>query len=514
MSKRKLSTDSLATPQNHSRSTSPCPHATVDPPLSATTFLNDEDDFLTEEQRRIVNERVAKLQAQFKKRRERLENEKLEMLMVASLSREEAHLALEIHGGDEQAVLDQLADPVKSRALRRKLEKAINSATLVAESEEAVKEGTRKKGRQRREAILDEQLLAKNFEKTNVDIGTKIVQEENTTLLPLKLDSTPTTILSLGRYHPHPDYWSSQTALYHHIYPPGFLALRIEWDREFLMSIEEGPEGKPLFLVEEKATGKRYQGNTPTQPWTEVCLAYRSTKNTRISGPLYYGFSDPKLQQLLAELALAADPDEYLYRLLPPDQTESFNSSEFTPEEQALLLRQLSAFASNSDKPQSDTDKNFDESRVPWGLLSKQFPGRAGFQLHHAYNTLVSSGNLASPLPCVLVTELRASYRHLVKANTYCGKSKRLKNKREIELAATNPVPDITDMITHQPMREPAISPDGYVCDYNNWVKILNAPKSRNLCPFTRKPLTRRQLVKLTWENVDMYRDLMMKRIV
>jgi hypothetical protein len=43
------------------------------------------------------------------------------------------------------------------------------------------------------------------------------------------------------------------------------------------------------------------------------------------------------------------------------------------------------------------------------------------------------------------------------------------------------------------------------VLGYYTWLRVL--VKQKNHCPFTRLPVTRRHLVKLTPENIDEYRD-------
>ena len=47
----------------------------------------------------------------------------------------------------------------------------------------------------------------------------------------------------------------------------------------------------PVFRVTNLDSGRAFEGSSPTRPWTDVCLA-RST-GQRISGPLFFGFSDP-----------------------------------------------------------------------------------------------------------------------------------------------------------------------------------------------------------------------------
>ena len=50
--------------------------------------------------------------------------------------------------------------------------------------------------------------------------------------------------------------------------------------------------------VRDTQSGAQYAGTSPTQPWTGVCLALRL--GTRISGPLFFGFSDPVTQRAIA----------------------------------------------------------------------------------------------------------------------------------------------------------------------------------------------------------------------
>ncbi|KAJ3135377.1 hypothetical protein HK100_002820 [Physocladia obscura] len=65
-----------------------------------------------------------------------------------------------------------------------------------------------------------------------------------------------------------------------------------------------------------------------------------------------------------------------------------------------------------------------------------------------------------------------------------------------------NPLPGMIDPITLEPIVKPAISPYGHVVGYDAWVSCLTT----KICPFTKKPLTRRDLVVLTLENIDEFR--------
>ncbi|OMH82857.1 hypothetical protein AX774_g3652 [Zancudomyces culisetae] len=73
-----------------------------------------------------------------------------------------------------------------------------------------------------------------------------------------------------------------------------------------------------------------------------------------------------------------------------------------------------------------------------------------------------------------------------------------------------NPLPDFTDPITLEKVTKPAISPYGHVMDYDSWIRCLMFPpdgSQKNICPLTKKPLNKRELVILTHDNIEEYRD-------
>jgi len=69
-----------------------------------------------------------------------------------------------------------------------------------------------------------------------------------------------------------------------------------------------------------------------------------------------------------------------------------------------------------------------------------------------------------------------------------------------------NPLPGYVDPVSLEEVVKPAISPFGHVMGYANWSRVLSQ-EPRNVCLFTKKPLKKRDLVVLTWENIDQYRD-------
>ncbi|KAI8057224.1 hypothetical protein BDF22DRAFT_670182 [Syncephalis plumigaleata] len=72
-----------------------------------------------------------------------------------------------------------------------------------------------------------------------------------------------------------------------------------------------------------------------------------------------------------------------------------------------------------------------------------------------------------------------------------------------------NPLPGYIDPITLEEVVKPAISPHGHVMGYDNWVRCLTRSEPRNTCPITKQPLSKRDLVVLTMDNIDEYRDKM-----
>ena len=67
--------------------------------------------------------------------------------------------------------------------------------------------------------------------------------------------------------------------------------------------------------------------------------------------------------------------------------------------------------------------------------------------------------------------------------------------------------PRFIDPFTKCEITTPAISPYGHVCEYDTWTKVLRTQGVVDTCPFTRKRVTRRQLVKLTKDNIDEFQE-------
>ncbi|KAF9581085.1 hypothetical protein BGW38_002026 [Lunasporangiospora selenospora] len=73
---------------------------------------------------------------------------------------------------------------------------------------------------------------------------------------------------------------------------------------------------------------------------------------------------------------------------------------------------------------------------------------------------------------------------------------------------ALNPLPGFIDPITLEVVEKPAISKHGHVMGYDSWIRcLIQEGTSKNICPLTKLPLTKRDLTILTFENIDEFRD-------
>ena len=117
---------------------------------------------------------------------------------------------------------------------------------------------------------------------------------------PFTLRSIGVTVHALGDVHRGAfagRYWSSPGCLFHHAYPVGYVATKHHFGEPWRMTVETGEVG-PVFRVTNVRTGRTFVGPSPTKPWTAVCESIKT--RTRISGPLFFGFSDPVTVRALA----------------------------------------------------------------------------------------------------------------------------------------------------------------------------------------------------------------------
>jgi hypothetical protein len=180
-----------------------------------------------------------------------------------------------------------------------------------------------------------------------------IILPKNTVFAaPFTLKSIGTTILELGavfRGEWAQLYWSNRGCLHHHAYPVGYRATKEMFGRTYEMSIDAGATG-PVFSVRDLSTGRLFSGTSPTKPWTDVCIAQKTGQ--RISGPLFFGFSDPLTQQAIAkclynqrELAAALAGEVVEAEELSPDEraAKEIETLEGVGEKTAMILARTTA---------------------------------------------------------------------------------------------------------------------------------------------------------------------------
>lgn len=69
-----------------------------------------------------------------------------------------------------------------------------------------------------------------------------------------------------------------------------------------------------------------------------------------------------------------------------------------------------------------------------------------------------------------------------------------------------NPLRGFIDPITMEEIEDPWISPQGYVMGKTTWSRCLQQ-EPRNTCPFTKQLVHKRDLVQLTWANIEQFKS-------
>eukprot|EP01119_Soliformovum_irregulare_P007338 TRINITY_DN19741_c0_g1_i1.p1 TRINITY_DN19741_c0_g1~~TRINITY_DN19741_c0_g1_i1.p1 ORF type:complete len:466 (-),score=128.44 TRINITY_DN19741_c0_g1_i1:974-2221(-) len=181
-----------------------------------------------------------------------------------------------------------------------------------------------------------------------------------------------------------------------------------------------------------------------------------------------------------------------------------------------------------------------------WGIFATKIPGRVGYQCSNFYRGLIESGAIVDPN---YVLDEKGKAHYIFKKTRLNGEKpdgttirasketrkrgkKRKTDKKDDdededgdddesyrptgrvaqktsedlaeEMSAANPLPDMLDPITMCPVERPAISPYGHVASYQTWIRCLQ--ESKNICPFTKKTLKKRDLILLTWDNIEEHR--------
>jgi len=228
------------------------------------------------------------------------------------------------------------------------------------------------------------------------------------------------------------------------------------------------------------------------------------------------------------------NPNAYYYRFNAPGVPQK--NGPWSAEEKRLFFQRIKEFGVNGQ----------------WGMFSMTIPGRVGYQCSNFYRHLIETGKIVDE-NYVIDGNGRAHYLFSKgicqkrrkgqdsedgdKAHKSTKRKKKRKKLNEMDeneegddaeesdgdddyrppssvktgadpedeqaRKSENPLPGFIDPITLGEVEQPAISPSGHVMDYKSWSRCLST--NSGICPLTKKPLKKRDLVILTWKNIDQY---------
>eukprot|EP01087_Luapelamoeba_hula_P024619 TRINITY_DN9446_c0_g1_i1.p1 TRINITY_DN9446_c0_g1~~TRINITY_DN9446_c0_g1_i1.p1 ORF type:complete len:662 (+),score=151.67 TRINITY_DN9446_c0_g1_i1:3-1988(+) len=226
---------------------------------------------------------------------------------------------------------------------------------------------------------------------------------------------------------------------------------------------------------------------------------------------------------------IKTNPNAYYYRFNDPGVTQK--NGPWAKEEKELFFKRRDEIGVNGQ----------------WGIFSMVIPGRVGYQCSNFYRHLVETGKVIDE-NYVIDAKGKAHFKfkrgfkvHRKKTEgeeespapaTTAAKGGKKKRKargggeagsdddteyrpppsrsrrdavEEEPKKSENPLPGFVDPITLEEVEQPAISPSGHVMSYSSWSRCL---MGTNICPLTKQPLKKRDLVILTWDNIAQYKDM------
>ena len=189
--------------------------------------------------------------------------------------------------------------------------------------------------------------------------------------------------------------------------------------------------------------------------------------------------------------------NQFFYRNVAPGEVRK--NGPWDEEEKKLFLKRV------------DEMKEKYGEIYQWGIFSQAIPGRVGYQCANYYRKLIDNGEIIDDNFKLKSLENRFKIKQKISSddnNTSSKKDFYIKKKlsKYDRLALENPLKGQIDLITEEEIRVPAMSPSGYILDYNTWKAILN---SKLEDPFTREHLEKEQLVILTTKNIKLYYRLL-----
>ena len=520
---------------------------------------DDDDNELTDEQKRIIEERLKALQARFKAFEEKTLKQKIDELMLANegLTEKEAEMTLRVCNGNEFEASDRLTNEDEDSAffmkhIRRMVSEEARMAHLGERARKKVEDRLAKKRKRlarRRDHEFDDDEEASDWEESDWE------EEPEEPVSPT--DDEPVQEVRFGVH-----FVRHKKA--HKV--GGRLKLD---DALAKMAEAQAAAEAAKKAAEEEAAKKAEEGVKE-----ESCDASSDGEEAEaapVAAPvvpeinlddLMEGWSDARKK---AWNNREKNENQYYYRFNAPGEPQA--EGKWKPEEHAMFLKTLESVRSG-------------EAGYPmyqWGSFSKNIPGRVGYQCSNYYRTLIKSGEVVDDNYMMDEKgELRFNFKNkgFERKNKETGvmeivtvrpkpppkpkapkvpkapkpkapkapkakKPKKTKEEKEdkdfrcnvkfdtqrrsgrnagkektytdgeedFEEEEEEPVlPGFVDPLTKMQVEEPAISPYGHVAGYETWCRVLRNADSKDTCPFTRQPLKRRDLVKLTHENIAEYR--------
>ena len=463
--------------------------------------VDDEDDGLTEEQRRVIAERVKALQNRFKKFEEKTTREKVAELVLANgalgLKESEAEMILKVCNGNEFEASDRLGEAEDGEAFLASIR------MMIAEEKALKRSGSSSKSRAVQAANERFQKKIERMKRRRASFGAGSESEED--------------------------------------YPVEDELFQTEYILEESLGVQFVRHNKKHVGV------RRLKLDDAIARAQEAAVA-AAENGADLDTDMYEGWSDARVK---AWKNREKNENQYYYRFNAPGEKQANGS--WTDEEHELFMNTIAAL------PDGKAD-------YEWGTFSKRIPGRVGYQCSNYYRTLVKNGVIKDSNYLVdekgelrfnfkkkgfarmdqpedgeervFVRVVRVPKPKVAKAPKPKPKPKKKKKKDDdtayhcsvgntvvrssgrtakrsyadgdnedddAEFEELPVLPGFIDPITRLPVEEPTISPYGHVAGYETWCRILRNSDARDVCPFTKQPLKRRELVKLTHENIAEY---------
>ena len=460
-------------------------------------MADDDDDGLTEEQRRVIAERVAALQNRFKKFEEKTTREKVEELMLGNadkgLTEREVDMVLRVCNGNEFEASDRLGEAEDGESF-------LMSIRFMIQEEDALK--------RRSQSSKAAQTANERFNK--------------------RIERLRKRRMSFGG------------------------------DEE---DEEDAGEPEEFFETEyilEESLGVQFVRHTKKHVNVKRLRLDDAIARAQVAEELaepevnpYEGWSEARIK---AWKNREKNENQYYYRFNEPGEMQA--NGKWTDEEHQKFMDIIASLPGG-------------KANYEWGTFSKGIPGRVGYQCSNYYRTLVKNNIIQDENYMVdpVSGDLRFNFKNkgFTRAEPVEGEPRMVMVKKVIkqkkpkapkqpkkakkkvkksddkafhctiragpvrssgratkktytdggdddedfddEFEELPVLPGFIDPITRMAIEEPAISPYGHVAGYETWCKILRQPEAPDTCPFTKQPLKRRELIKLTHENIDQYRS-------